>query len=140
MCLERPLAFDNVPEEGKGYKVFILDDRGRLLGDSYTEYKVRVKNRWLHEADFRSITRGEICYIHYAEDGKTYPAGFHIWLRASDAWAWAAGVNSMRKPVVYKVLYRGKTAAGWQIGTVANGRCVVAREMKILSRETRRSR
>ena len=130
MCLEKLARFKtplNGEGIGVGWKVFHLD--GRSLRGDCSKRTVRPRGKWLNELDFRYVSdkkEGACLTVGFFEDSGSYPFGWHVFLKKSDAksWDWGQGVVMVR--------FRGILSKGYQrTGGDNNAKIVIAKEIFI---------
>jgi hypothetical protein len=109
---------------GKGYKVFALDDSSHLKSECF---RIRYHyNRW-YKANNTLITSGL---------GNSYESGFHIFTNLEDAIDWKF-MSQVMSQVIRAVKYKNVVASGFQLSD-DNLKVIVAKEMMILKPEQKR--
>lgn len=129
MCLESLETYPNVPEEGYGWKTFVLEKDDTLSAPFFPKCRF-PPDQWKQD-DCEENRWTDVGY-------KCYPSGFHLFLRKEDADRFASTMHQSLVTSVRKVQYRTVVASGpqfigWGYG---RGRCVVAREIRVLPEET----
>lgn len=126
MCLERLQDFKfNLDENGVGFgwKVFNVNPKTGSLNAEYRKAKVRPRGRWLKEKDYRFAHEKDKKFLF---DSKiSYPYGFHVFLKGTDAEGWRRDYHYDHKAI--RVKFRKIVAKGLQNG----GNVIVAKEIFI---------